>query len=316
MPVIDASLRQNGGNYSIGGNSCRYIVVHYTGAPGSAKNTATWSHNDSHGSSYHYVLDGSGVVYKTLNDTDTAWAVGAWPGYHQLIGNAESISIEVCSSGADFTAAEISELRWLVQRLMKEHNIPAARVVRHWDCHTGHKLCPAPYCGNTANDAKWTQLHKQITGDEEPVKRSGYSAKLYRSNNTPMQQFEIKKNGSYVTIRNIGRNMYLDVKNGANADHIPVRVWEKSNGPAQLWKLIPVRGEYSLLYELEPKCAPGMRLDAINGGTSEKTGLQIHKDNNTAAQRWQFIDSGDGVYRIASSKSGLMIDAGPGVQPS
>ena len=167
MPTIDASLRQNGGNYSIGGNSCRYIVVHYTGAPGSAKATATWSHRDAHGSSYHYVLDGSGVIWQTMRDTDTAWAVGAWAGCSQLIRNNESISIEVCSAGADFTAAEISELRWLVQRLMAAHNIPASRVVRHWDCHTGRKLCPAPYCGSAANDAKWAQLHKQITEGEE-----------------------------------------------------------------------------------------------------------------------------------------------------
>ena len=152
-PTTDPSLRQTGGNYSIGGNSCRYIVVHYTGAPGSAKATATWSHRDAHGSSYHYVLDGSGTIWQTMRDTDTAWAVGAWAGCSQLIRNSESISIEVCSAGADFTPAEISELRWLVQRLMAAHPTPASRVVRHWDCHTGRKLCPAPYCGSAATDA-------------------------------------------------------------------------------------------------------------------------------------------------------------------
>lgn len=189
MPTIDASLRQNGANYSIGGNSCRYVVIHYTGATGSAKNTATWSHRDAHGSSYHYVLDGGGVIYQTLNDTDTAWAVGAWAGYRQLIGNNESVSIEVCSSGADFTAAEISELRWLVQRLMAAHNIPASRVVRHYDCGTNHKLCPAPYCGSAANDAKWAALHKQITeGDEvtqEDIKAIAHEVWVTMLNGVP-----------------------------------------------------------------------------------------------------------------------------------
>ena len=149
-----------------------------------------------------------------------------------------------------------------------------------------------------------------------PQPPHGYSAKLYQSNNTPMQQWRIEQtDGGWVKIRNVGRNMYLDVRDGSKSDHTPVRVWEKSGGPAQLWKLIPVQGNYSLRYELEPKCAPGMRLDAIDGGTVNRTGLQIHPANRTAAQRWQFIDSGDGVYRIASSKSGLVIDAGAGVQP-
>lgn len=161
-------------------------------------------------------------------------------------------------------------------------------------------------------------LHYNGLADWEPSppKVYGYSAKLYQSNNTPMQQWRIEQtDGGWVKIRNVGRNMYLDVRDGSKADHTPVRVWEKSGGPAQLWKLIPVQGNYSLRYELEPKCAPGMRLDAIDGGTVNRTGLQIHPANRTAAQRWQFIDSGDGVYRIASSKSGLVIDAGAGVQP-
>ena len=160
-------------------------------------------------------------------------------------------------------------------------------------------------------------LHYNGKADWEPAppKIYGYSTKLYQSNNTPMQQFKIElADGGWVRIKNVGRNMYLDVKDGAKIDHTPVRVWEKNNGSAQLWKLIPVQGNYSLRYELEPKCAPGMRLDAINGGTINKTGLQLHPANNTAAQRWQLIDSGDGIYRIASSKSGLVIDAGAGVQ--
>ena len=208
MPTIDASLRQNGGNYSIGGNSCRYIVVHYTGAPGSAKATATWSHRDAHGSSYHYVLDGSGTIWQTMRDTDTAWAVGAWAGCSQLIRNNESISIEVCSAGADFTAAEISELRWLVQRLMREHHIPASRVVRHWDCHTGRKLCPAPYCGSAANDAKWAQLHKTITEGEEVTNE------------------DIKAIADAVWARYLGSVRAIDRVQGIDL-YMPGRVWDE-----------------------------------------------------------------------------------------
>jgi peptidoglycan hydrolase-like protein with peptidoglycan-binding domain len=36
---------------------------------------------------------------------------------------------------------------------MKEYNIPASNVIRHFDV-TG-KACPAYWCGNAAKDAKW-----------------------------------------------------------------------------------------------------------------------------------------------------------------
>ena len=159
-------------------------------------------------------------------------------------------------------------------------------------------------------------IHYNGKADTAPQPPLGYSARLYQSNDTPMQHFRIEQTaGGWVRLVNVGRNMCLDVADGSSADHTPVRVWERNGGDAQLWKLIPVQGNYSLRYELEPKCAPGMRLDAKGGGTSNRTGLQIHPDNDTAAQRWQFIDSGDGIYRIASSKSGLVIDAGAGMQP-
>ena len=59
-----------------------------------------------------------------------------------------------------------------------------------------------------------------------------------------------------------------------------------------------------------------MRLDVINGGTKNKTGIWIHPSNSTDAQRWALIESSDGNIRIASIKSGLVLDAGAGVQPS
>lgn len=150
----------------------------------------------------------------------------------------------------------------------------------------------------------------------KPEPPRGYSAKLYHTNGTNAQRFKIEEaDNGWVRIKSVERGMCLDVRDGAKADHTPVRVWKGNGSDAQLWKLIEVKKPYALLYELEPKCAKGMRLDAINGGTADKTGLQIHPDNNTPAQRWQFIYCGDGTYIIVSSKSGLAIDCGAGVQP-
>lgn len=149
------------GNYTPGGNRCRYIVVHNTGNSASANAEARYAQNSQHPSSYHYVLDGL-ECYQLLDDTDTAWAVGAWSGARQIIANSESISIEVASDGEEFSDAEQRQLRDLVAMLMERHSIDADHVVRHYDCHTGHKDCPAYYAGS--GNKAWDNLHDYITG--------------------------------------------------------------------------------------------------------------------------------------------------------
>ena len=105
MPTISTQYRAHSGNYTSGGNSKEYIVVHNTGNTASALNEAKYAQNNRHDSSYHYVLDGGGTIYKILWDMDTAWSVGAWKGETQYIRNNQTINIEVVSNGTRFTDA-------------------------------------------------------------------------------------------------------------------------------------------------------------------------------------------------------------------
>lgn len=158
---ISREYHAHAGNYTPGGNRCRYIVVHNTGNVAGARAEARYAQNDRHPSSYHYVLDGA-ECFQILDDTETAWAVGAWRGNTQYISNSESISIEVCSNGTEFTPAEIAQLTELTGMLMRRHNIPAERVVRHYDCHggpSGRKDCPAWY----VDAGRWRALWRVIT---------------------------------------------------------------------------------------------------------------------------------------------------------
>ena len=161
MPTISRAYHAHSGNYKPGGNSHRYIVVHYTGNTASALKEAMFAQNNYHESSYHFVLDGGGVIYQILDVTDTAWSVGAWKGETQLIGNNETINIEVCNNGGLFSDAEIDELAWLVRKLMSDYNIDEDHVVRHWDCHTGRKMCPYAYAGY--GNYEWNVLKDYIT---------------------------------------------------------------------------------------------------------------------------------------------------------
>jgi len=169
MPTISRAYHAHSGNYTPGGNTREYIVIHNTGNTAPAINEAKYAQNNQHASSYHYVLDGGGTIYQVLDDWDTAWSVGAWSGAKQLIANRQTINIEVVSDSTQFTEAEVQELAWLVGQLMSAYNIPASHVVRHYDCHTGRKLCPGFYSG--VGNVYWPRLHERITeGDDmEPV---------------------------------------------------------------------------------------------------------------------------------------------------
>ena len=317
MPTISREFHAHSGNYTPGGNSRRYIVVHYTGGAGSARNTAAWSQNDRHESSFHYVLDGQGTIYQILDDSDTAWAVGAWSGYRQLIGNGESISIEVCSNGEDFTPAEISELAWLVQRLMRDYGIPRDRVVRHYDCHTGHKHCPAPY----VDERKWIQLKNQITtSDPSRV------VQLWPTNGTDAQRWQpVHNSDGTFTLINRACGLALDVQGAGTKAGTPVQLYPKNGTDAQRFvleqvprTLVPYGQKDEIGFSpdivrpfvLIPKIAKAMRVDCVGGGTQGGTRIQIYGSNNSRAQWWYVLDDGLGSWTLINDNSPqLALDA-------
>lgn len=161
------------GRYTKGGNSRRYIVIHNTANTASAVNEARNLANNPGKSSFQYAVDDIDIV-QCVHDYDTAWAVGAWAGTTAYIRNSESISIEVCNPGTEFSTAEKQNLRKLVMHLMEYYGIPASRVVRHWDCHSGRKQCPKFYAGS--GNAAWTALHAYITGQSGSVPSGGGSS--------------------------------------------------------------------------------------------------------------------------------------------
>ena len=146
----------NSANYTSGrgGNPVTHIVVHNTSGKNTAEGAAfancKYFNRNSVGASAQFFIDSGYTIWQSVAESDTAWHAGNWA------MNQRSIGIEVCSAGV-FTEAEIERLTWLVQHLMKKYNIPASRVIRHYDV-TGKK-CPAYYVDNT----RWKELHARIT---------------------------------------------------------------------------------------------------------------------------------------------------------
>ncbi len=165
--IID--IPASAATYSAGRAGVDYIVVHYTGAPGSARDNGAYFSGGNRSASAHYFIDDDDIV-ASVPESDTAWHAG------NFWFNRHSIGIEVCSDGGDFSAAEVDRLHWLVQDLMARYGVPAGRVCRHHDAHaigtadgaTGGwvdpgKDCPAPYVSGDPTGAKWRALWATVT---------------------------------------------------------------------------------------------------------------------------------------------------------
>lgn len=158
-----------------GGNSIKYIVVHYTAGNGdTAMNNAQYFHNNSGlQASAHYFVDEHSVV-QSVRDTDGAWHCGgplesSHHPLHNICMNRNSLGVEMCSDvvGGKYTITQqtVDRAVDLVKYLMAKYGIDVDHVVRHYDV-TG-KLCPEPW---VRDESQWRAFKARLTAKETPKK--------------------------------------------------------------------------------------------------------------------------------------------------
>lgn len=141
--------------------SIKYLVIHYVGAAGGARDNAVYFHNDhdpAHQASAHYFVgheSEGAVVYQSVEERDTAWHCGAHAYRHPECRNANAIGIELCchKDGAGkwyFDPITVARAEELARDVMARNHISPDHVVRHYDV-TG-KVCPAPF---VEDEAAW-----------------------------------------------------------------------------------------------------------------------------------------------------------------
>ena len=159
----------------------KYIVIHYVGATGGAEANCKYYADKYLGASAHYFVGHKGEIWQSVEDKNIAWHCGGSKyanteggTFHGLCTNANSIGIEMCvrnnGNHADYSAdwyfedATVAATIELTKELMEKYNIPAERVIRHYDV-TG-KICPNPF---VLNDDKhtWSQFKAAITRSQE-----------------------------------------------------------------------------------------------------------------------------------------------------
>lgn len=134
----------------------KYIVIHYVGATGGAEANCRYYASKYIGASAHYYVGFNGEIWQSVEDGDIAWHCGAKTYRHPECRNSNSIGIELCvrnkgSQAADsrdwyFEEATVQAAIELTKELMEKYDVPAERVIRHYDV-TG-KICPNPYVYN------------------------------------------------------------------------------------------------------------------------------------------------------------------------
>ena len=182
-------------NTSVRYGGIQYIVVHYTASTGSAANHLQYFSNPSVvNASADFFVDETGIYqYNTNLSGRYSWAVGggrqsAYGGkFYGKCTNPNSVSIEMCckSNGGSLAAngsgwylepKTIESTLELTKHLMKQYNVPADRVIRHYDV-TG-KYCPGIRGWNTADgntEEKWLAFKAKLSGvapevNPEPAK--------------------------------------------------------------------------------------------------------------------------------------------------
>lgn len=302
---IHREYRAHDGRYNAGANNPRYIVVHYAcSGTDSARTLALSLHNNAGNSSWHYSVGNDGI-WQSLWHKDKSWSVGAWSGATQYIGNGEVISIEVCNDGGEFSETQKKYLRDLVLYIMDDEGIDANHVVRHYDCHSGHKLCPEGYCGSSYKDKLWKELHKFITTEPQP---EHYEMIAWNSNGQNNQKWLFNKKGEDIyEIESLSHRGYvLDVSWQSKEKGTPVILYQRNNQDNQRWRVI----KDGIITYLEPVHAPGMRLDVTGAVCKAGTKLEIWDRNDGVAQRFVLLPSDDGTVQIMNNHPDikLMVD--------
>ena len=167
MGMTVTQMPCNPGNYTAKRSSAiRYLVVHYTGAPGTARNNgAYFASRGDIGASAHYFVDAQEIV-QSVPDSGRAWHCGAAVYKHPECRNDNSIGVELCcyqdAAGRwRFDPATVANAVQLIRALMAKYGIDIDHVVRHYDV-TG-KVCPEPWVRDAS---AWAEFKARLTAPE------------------------------------------------------------------------------------------------------------------------------------------------------
>lgn len=177
VPSGRPDIKQNSGfkgyNVSKRNDPIMYIVIHYTGAEGTAKNNIDYFNGGDRQASADFFVGQDGAIwqYNPNIEKQYSWHCGGGRQsskggtFYGICKNANSIGIELCTHKQNgewiFYDATIEAARRLVQYLMATYNIKQKNVIRHYDVNG--KNCPAVYGWAGDNAPKWDKFKASLS---------------------------------------------------------------------------------------------------------------------------------------------------------
>ena len=177
VPSGRPDIKQNpyfkGYNVSKRTDPVMYIVIHYTGAEGTAKNNIDYFNGGDRQASADFFVSQNGEIWQYNPNIEKrySWHCGGGRqsskggAYFGMCKNANSIGIELCTHKQNgewiFYDATIEAARRLVQYLMQTYNIKQKNVIRHYDVNG--KNCPAVYGYAGDNAPKWDRFKASLS---------------------------------------------------------------------------------------------------------------------------------------------------------
>ena len=151
-----------------------YIVVHYTGAEGTAKNNIDYFKGGNRSASADFFVGQDGAIWQYNPNIKGQYSWHCGGGRQSSRGgtffgkckNGNSIGIELCTHKQNgewiFYDATINAARILIKYLMDEYGIKQANVIRHFDVNG--KYCPGvPGWGAVGSADKWNKFKASLS---------------------------------------------------------------------------------------------------------------------------------------------------------
>lgn len=177
VPSGRPDIKQNSGfkgyNVSKRNDPIMYIVIHYTGAEGTAKNNIDYFNGGNRSASADFFISQNGEIwqYNPNIEKQYSWHCGGGRQsskggtFYGICKNANSIGIELCTHKQNgewiFYDATINSARILVKYLMETYNIKQKNVIRHYSVNG--KNCPAVYGFSGDNAPKWDKFKASLS---------------------------------------------------------------------------------------------------------------------------------------------------------
>lgn len=130
------------------GQAIDMIVLHHTGAPGTAEEVGAFFQGPDAEVSAHYVVGKDGAIVQSVRDDQAAWHAGPseYEGRERVSRYSLGIELANLGDGRDpYTDAQYMALARLVLHLQERHGVPTERIVGHKDVAMprGRKVDPS-----------------------------------------------------------------------------------------------------------------------------------------------------------------------------